>query len=321
MAKTEVQPEMALEEGSGSKAGRILLFAVPILFTIVLVGVLLTLLNPSTRNSVLETANKIPVVGAMLPKPTYTPEQQAAIKKAQQKASDEATIKQLKTQLEQKTAELNATKQKQASAQTEVDSLKKQAEDAKKAQEQAAASAAQQTKTDAKPSAQVRQLAATYGAMSASKAAPILETLTNEEIAMILNAMGTDQQSAVLQKMTPDKAAKISIMLKNAASPQALETAANAARAAADSADKASAQPQNNSAGGSLNQTQLAQTFSSMDASSAATLLSQMAKTNQAKVLTILKSVDDTTRSGILSQMAGTDSETAAALANKLIGN
>ncbi|OWR27846.1 kinesin [Saccharibacillus sp. O23] len=319
MAKTEVQPEMALEEGSGSKAGRILLFAVPILFTIVLVGVLLTLLNPSTRNSVLETANKIPVVGTMLPKPTYTPEQQAAMKKEQQKASDEATIKQLKTQLQQKTTELNAAKQKQASTQTEVDSLKKQVEDAKAAQKKAAAD--QQSKEKPKPSDQVRQLAATYAAMSASKAAPILETLTNEEIAMVLNAMGTEQQSAILQKMTADKAAKISIMLKNATSPQQLETAANAARAAADNADKASAQPQTNSTGGSLNQTQLAQTFSSMDAASAATLLAQMAKTNQAKVLTILKSVDDTTRSGILSQMAGTDSETAAALANKLIGS
>ncbi|OWA33763.1 hypothetical protein B9G55_20735 [Saccharibacillus sp. O16] len=320
MAKADIQPEMGLEEQSGSKAGRILLFAVPILFTVVLVGVLLTLLNPGTRNSVLETANKIPVVGSMLPKPTYTPEEKVAMQKEQQKASDEATIKQLKTQLEQKTSELNSTKQSQAKTQAEVESLKKQAADAKAAQEKAAAAAAQDPQEKPKPSDQVRQLAATYGAMSASKAAPILETLTNEEIAMIVNAMGTDQQSSILQKMTPDKAAKISIMLKNATSPQQLEQAANTARAAANKADKASAQ-KTNSTTGALNQTQLAQTFGTMDASSAAKLLAQMAKTNQAKVLTILKSVDDSARSSILSQMASTDSETAAALANKLIGS
>ncbi|EXG83133.1 MotE family protein [Saccharibacillus sacchari] len=317
MAKTGAEAEANLEEEpSGSKAGRILLFAAPVLFAIVLVGVLLTLLNPTARNSVLETANKIPVVGSMLPKPTYTPEQQAQRQEEKQAASAEATINQLKTQLEQKNTELKTAQKAQADTQTQVDALQKQVDDAKAQQEQTAAAA--EPEKDPGPSQQVKQLAQTYGSMSASKAAPILETLTDEEIAMILGAMSTEQRSGIMQKMTADKAAKVSIMLKSAASSEALETAANKARAAANNSEQPAQAA--TSTTGSLNQDQLSQTFSSMDASSAATLLIQMAKTNQAKVLTILKSVDDSTRSSILSQMASTDSETAASLANKLIG-
>ncbi|MEJ8302541.1 kinesin [Saccharibacillus sacchari] len=319
MAKTGAEAEVNLEEeSSGSKAGRILLFAAPVLFAVVLVGVLLTLMNPTVRNSVLETANQIPVVGPMLPKPTYTPEQQAQRQEEKQAASAEATINQLKTQLEQKNTELKTAQKAQVDTQTKADALQKQLDDAKAQQEQTAAAAAAEPAKDPGPSQQVKQLAQTYGSMSASKAAPILETLTDEEIAMILGAMSTEQRSAIMQKMTADKAAKVSIMLKSATSAEALETAANKARAAADSAEQPAQTA--TSTTGSLNQDQLSQTFSSMDAASAATLLIQMAKTNQAKVLTILKSVDDSTRSNILSQMASTDSETAASLANKLIG-
>ncbi|CAM3438719.1 MULTISPECIES: MotE family protein [Saccharibacillus] len=315
MAKAGAEADMNLEEGSGSKAGRILLFAVPILFTVVLVGALLALTNPNTRNTVLETANKVPLVGSMLPKPTYTPAQQAQKQEEKQAASAEATISELKTQLQQKTTELKTAQKAQADTQTKVDGLQKQLDAAAAAQ---TAKAAAEPAAEEGPSKQVKQLAQTYGSMSASKAAPILQTLTDAEIAMVLNAMGTEQRSGIMQKMTADKAAKVSIMLKNATSAKALEAAANTARTAADKASQPTQAA--TSTAGSLNQDQLAQTFSSMDASSAATLLAQMAKTNQAKVLTILKSVDDTTRSGILSQMAGTDSETAASLANKLIG-
>ncbi|GGN90449.1 MotE family protein [Saccharibacillus kuerlensis] len=319
MAKTETQADMGLEEESGSKAGRILLFAVPILFAVVLVGVLLTVMNPNARNTVLETANQIPVVGSLLPKPTYTPEQQAQRKEEQQAASAEATINQLKTQLAQKNAELKTTQQAQTDTQTQLETLQKQLEETEaKQKEEAEAAAAAEPKAEDKPSDKVKQLAQTYGSMSASKAAPIIQTLTDEEMAMILNAMNTEQRSAILQKMTADKAAKVSIMLKNAASAAQLEKAANTARAAVSSSDQSSQKTPSTS--GSLNQDQLSQTFSSMDAASASALLTQMAKTNQAKVLTILKSVDDATRSNILSQMANTDSETAASLANKLIG-
>ncbi|WP_172194446.1 MotE family protein [Saccharibacillus qingshengii] len=313
MAKAGTEVELDLEQPSGSKAGRILLFAVPILFTVVLVGALLALSNPTTRNTVLETANKVPVVGSMFPKPTYTPEQQAQKKEEKQVESAEATINELKTQLTKKNTELKTVQQAQVDTQKKVDDLTKKLETAQAKPKDAAAE-----KEPEKPSDQVKQLAQTYGSMSASKAAPILETLTDAEIAMILNAMNTEQRSSIMQKMAADKAAKVSIMLKNASSPSKLEAAANTARAAADKA----AQPAQaaSPSGASLNQDQLAQTFSSMEASSASTLLAQMAKTNQTKVLTILKSVDDTTRSNILSQMAGTDSETAASLANKLIG-
>lgn len=317
MAKTGAGADVNLEEEpSGNKAGRILLFAAPVLFAVVLVGVLLTLMNPTVRNSVLETVNKIPVVGPMLPKPTYTPEQQAQKQEEKQAASAEATINQLKTQLEQKNTELKTAQKAQVDTQTQVDTLQKQVDDAKTQQEQTAAAA--EPEKDPGPSKQVKQLAQTYGSMSASKAAPILETLTDEEIAMVLGAMSTEQRSSIMQKMTADKAAKVSIMLKSATSAEALEKAADKARAAANNSEQPAQTA--TSTTGSLNQDQLSQTFSSMDASSAAALLIQMAKTNQAKVLTILKSVDDSTRSNILSQMASTDSETAASLANKLIG-
>nr|WP_235440454.1 hypothetical protein [Paenibacillus sp. DMB20] len=83
------------EESSGGFE-RILLFLIPIIFTIVLVAVLLTLFNVNVRNGMMDVANKIPIVKNWVPDPKLTPEEEKEKKLKDQEVSAEATIQELK---------------------------------------------------------------------------------------------------------------------------------------------------------------------------------------------------------------------------------
>lgn len=68
-----------------------------------------------------------------------------------------------------------------------------------------------------------------------------------------------------------------------------------------------------------LDTAELNRTFSSMKPGNAATLLLQMAGTNQSKVLRILSVLDDAPRSDILSSMSELDKKATANLVSKLM--
>ena len=100
-----------IEKESGSGWEKFLMISIPIVFTVVLLGVLLTLFNVDIRNNMLELANKIPVVKDWVPDPVLDPEKEKLDESEKQVESAEATIEKLKSQVAAKETELQAAKE------------------------------------------------------------------------------------------------------------------------------------------------------------------------------------------------------------------
>ncbi|AIQ42077.1 kinesin [Paenibacillus sp. FSL R5-0912] len=307
------------DEGSAGKFERFLFLMIPIIFTLVLLGVLLTLFNMDIRNNVLEIANKIPVVEKWVPEPATDPDSDTAGETAddpqaetkEQAASSESTIKELKSQLNAQAAQLKQAEEDKASEANKAEALQKQIDGMK---EEAAAVAA--TEEDEDPYLkQVTDLAKLYAGMKASKAAPIMENLTTDEMVQIFSVMSNASKTAILEKMDPKKAADVSIKLKETTNSTDMAIAALQSRLKQDEAGTTTA-----AASANLDQEKLSQTFTSMPAADAATLLGSMYSISPDKVITILNTVSDTVRSSILGEMTKNDSAQTAKIVNRLMG-
>ncbi|MEK3871308.1 MULTISPECIES: MotE family protein [Paenibacillus] len=309
MAKTELKLEEELEE-SGGGFSRFLFFMTPILFTVVLFAVLLYLFNTNFRNTLLDIGNKVPFINNFVPDPELTDEEKAAVpadEKKQQESTD-ATVKELKEQVARQQAQLQAANQQAAEQQDKV----KQLEQELAAAEQKSAEEQQAAETEAYQK-EVKKLAQLYAEMSPSKAAAIFGNLTTDETLQMLNAMSNESKVAILEKMDPQKAAAISIKLKDVKTSDDLAIAALQSRLKKDAATGATG-----SAKG-LDDAQLSQTFASMSADAASQLILQTYKVSPDKGLKILKAVDDNTRSKILEIMTKTDEKTSVKILNQLL--
>ncbi|MEK4357273.1 kinesin [Paenibacillus sp. FSL M7-1455] len=299
-----------IEKESAGGFEKFLFFMIPIIFTVVLIGVLLTLFNVDVRNSVLSVADKIPVVKNWVPDPVKDPEKTKLQNAKDQVKSANATIDELKNKLAAKEADLQKAKEEKAEQEQKVKSLQDQLESAQNAE--TAAQGANPENADPYEK-QIKDLAKMYADMSPSKAAPIMQNMTTEEMVLLLSSMKTDSRTAILAKMDPKIAADVSMKLKDAVSSSDLAIAALQSRISKDAAEEKT------SASSGLDKTQISQTFASMPAKSAAELLLATYKISPDKVLKILNEVADSTRSGILDAMNAKDPKTAAVILNKLM--
>ncbi|WP_052421383.1 hypothetical protein [Paenibacillus sp. FSL R7-0273] len=307
--------DMELEnEESASKFERFLFLMIPIIFTLVLLGVLLTLFNMDIRNKALEVGNKLPFVSQWIPDPPAEPGGEAAEEEGgkEQAESSESTIKELKAQLAEKDAQLQQINNEKTEQATQVEALQKQIDTM--TAEAAAAKAAVEEEDPYQD--KVTELAKLYSGMKASKAAPIMENLTAEEQVQILSAMNNASKTAILEKMDPEMAAEVSIKLKESTNSTDMAIAALQSRLKQNQADTAAAP----AASGNLDQEKLSQTFTSMPAAEAAALLSSMYTVSPDKVITVLNTVGDTVRSSILAEMTKKDSALSAKILNRLMG-
>ncbi|WP_379126528.1 MotE family protein [Paenibacillus sp. sgz500958] len=306
--------ELELDNGeSAGKFERFLFLMIPIIFTLVLLGVLLTLFNMDIRNNVLSVANKIPFVEKWVPDPvveTNLTEQQQA---QEQAASSETTIKELKAQLAQQSADLKKATEEKAAQDTQVQALQSQIDGMEK---EATASVDPASEEDAYQK-QITELAKLYAGMKASKAAPIMENLTTEEMVQIFSVMNNTSKTAILEKMTPKTAADVSIKLKETTTSTDLAIAALQSRLKKESGTTAAT---TGSTSTNLDKEKLNQTFTTMPAANAASLLGEMYNISPDKVITILNSVSDSTRSSILGEMTKNDSAQTAKIVNRLMG-
>ncbi|WP_422657294.1 MotE family protein [Paenibacillus sp. EC2-1] len=298
------------KEESNGGFERILIFLIPIIFTIVLVGVLLTLFNINVRNGVLDLANKVPIIKEWVPDPVLTPEEEKLKAIKDQEESDEATIKELKKQLAEKETSL-----KELSEQKKVESNKVKDLQAQVEEMQNRTSATDEPEEDSYTK-QIRELAKVYADMSPSKAAPIMQNLTLEEMVLMLSEMKSAKRVAILEKMDPKTAADATMMLKDAKPAEDLAIAALQARLKKNEATKETVKSTEN-----LDKNQLSQTFSQMTPKNAADLLLQTYKISSAKTITILNTVDDGTRARILNAMSTIDPELTAKVLNRLMGS
>lgn len=309
--------DMELEnEESAGKFERFLFLMIPIIFTLVLLGVLLTLFNMDIRNNVLEIANKIPVVEKWLPDPPADPASEASddaeAQSEEQAASSEATIKELKAQLAAQEAQLQQVNEDKAAQETQVEALQQQIDTM--TQEAAAAEASAEETADPYQD-KVVELAKLYAGMKASKAASIMENLTTEEMVQIFSVMNNASKTAILEKMDAKKAADVSVKLKETTNSTDMAIAALQSRLKQEQTSTTSTSTSSN-----LDKEQLSQTITSMAAADAATLLGSMYSISPEKVITILNTVSDSVRSSILGEMTKTDSAQAAKIVNRLMG-
>ncbi|MFE6073229.1 MotE family protein [Paenibacillus sp. NPDC057886] len=303
-----------MEKESSGGWEKFLMISIPIVFTVVLLGVLLTLFNVDIRNNLLEVANKIPVVKDWVPDPVLDPEKKKLEKSEQQVESAEATIDKLKAQVSEKETELKAAKDATTTEAKKASDLQKKLDDAEKAAE----SAAQNPETESDYQKQIKDLAKMYANMSPSKAAPIMQNMTNEEMVLLLSAMQSAARTKVLEKMDPKTAADVTMMMKDAKPSGDLALDALQSRLKKETATTSTASTTNSK---NLDKNQLSQTFASMSASSGAKLLLETYKLSPDKTLTILNSVDDATRSQLLENMSTENSVETAKILNKLMGN
>ncbi|SDJ95195.1 Flagellar motility protein MotE, a chaperone for MotC folding [Paenibacillus sp. OK060] len=303
-----------MEKESSGGWEKFLMISIPIVFTVVLLGVLLTLFNVDIRNNLLGVANKIPIVKDWVPDPVLDPEKKKLEKSEQQVESAEATIDKLKAQLSEKETELKAAKDATTTEAKKASDLQKKLDDAEKAVE----TAVRNPETESDYQKQIKDLAKMYADMSPSKAAPILQNMTNEEMVLLLSAMQSAARTKVLEKMDPKTAADVTMMMKDAKPSGDLALDALQSRLKKETATTSTASTTNSK---NLDKNQLSQTFASMSASSGAKLLLETYKLSPDKTLTILNSVDDATRSQLLENMSTENSVETAKILNKLMGN
>ncbi|KYG92842.1 magnesium transporter MgtE N-terminal domain-containing protein [Paenibacillus polymyxa] len=322
LAENELDMDLGKESGGGFE--RFMFFLIPIVFTIVLVGVLLTLFNMDFRSEMISLGNKIPVVKNWIPEPKDKATQTKEADQKAQSESSEATIEQLKADLAKQTEELKkataakTTQDKKVTElQNQVNTLKTQQEQQSQASQpgQAGTQTTGGTTNEDPYVKQARDLASMYEGMTASKAAPIMENLTTEETVQLLSYMDPANSAKILQKMDAKKAADITMALKNVTPSTDLSVAALQSRLKKDQGTTAGTTSK------SLQSTQISSTFASMDKKSGAELILQTYKISPDKALNILNTVDDSTRGSLLQNMSAKDAAQTAKILNKLMGS
>ncbi|MEK0316039.1 MotE family protein [Cohnella sp. 56] len=301
-----------MADASAEKSGysgfeRFLFFITPVVFTAILLFVLMLMFNPSWREKAQTIGNQIPVISSFVPDSKSTPDPAQQADKAEVASVSEARQKlaELQALLSERDAALKSADAKNLTQQNTIAELQEKIAAAEK---QANAHEINQEAYQAK----IRSLADMYGKMTPGKAAPIMESMTAEEAALVMGAMNDTSRGRILEKMTPAVAADITMRLKDSVGVTNQQIAALQARVK-------QLEKQTKPASNALDTAALASTFSSMDAASAAGLLLQMSATEQAKTLRILSAMDNAARSGVLAEMSKLDKKKTAALVGKLV--
>ncbi|MFF2089011.1 MgtE protein [Paenibacillus sp. NPDC058174] len=295
-----------MEKESYNGFERMMFFVTPILFVVVLIGVVYILYNADMRNSMLKLGNSIPVLRNVLPEA----KQSTGGANDEQIKSDNMgrKIEDLQAQLTEKENELAQTAQQKTAQEQELKNLQTELDQLTKSSEKKGLE-------DEQYQAKIQELAGMYGKITPSKAAPILQAMTLEDMVLVLEAMRPDDRVRVMEKMNPKTAADATVMLKDTVPAKDRQIAAlQAELKKAQAAANATKQPSS-----TLDTAQLNATFSAMDPKSAAQLLIAMADVSPSKVLRILNGVDDNTRSAIVAGMSGINEKLTAQLVSKLM--
>jgi flagellar motility protein MotE (MotC chaperone) len=277
-------------------------FLTPILFTLVLVGVLLTLFSPDVRSRMLEAANRVPLLERIVPDPPA--DKGTLSENAIYEKNHSEKIAELESLLAAKDAELAELAGVRAELEQTVAQLEARIEELTQA-------SAERQLSDEEYQARISELASMFGQISPSKAAPILENMTMDEMVLIMDAMRPEIRVTVMEKMTPSVAAEATVRLKDTITAKDRQIAALQARINEYEARGESA--------AALNEDQIIATFGSMNPDSAAQILLQMADLNPAKVLDLLSALPPASRADVIEAMNKQNSKYTAQLVNKLV--
>lgn len=292
------------EKQGYSTLERIMFLMTPILFAIVLLGVLYTLFNNDFRNKMLEAGNSIPFIKDVLPEPKVagwlTNDDELKTSNMSAKIAD------LQAQLTAIESELAAANQTKTSLEQEVKNLENDNSQLKSANDE-------QSLEDEQYQAKIQELASMFSKITPSKAAPILQSMTLDEMVLVFANMRPDDRVRIMEKMNPQTAADAAMKLKDNVKAKDLQIAALQAKL------ESLKTPVTKPASSVLDQEQLSATFTAMDAKSAGELLIKMVEVSPSKVLRILNAVDNETRSAIIAEMSGIDEKLTAQMVTKLM--
>ncbi|MBD7967220.1 MotE family protein [Paenibacillus gallinarum] len=306
-----------LERESGGAWEKFMIIAIPVVFCLVLVVVLLVVLNVDFRKNAIDIASKIPIVKEWIPEEALDPETQKERQAEKQIESNKAVIDKLKTQLADAKTELEQVQQEKAEQDSNVQKLEDEIKELQVTTSSSDnATASDETETLDPYEKQVKELAKMYGQMKPSKAAPIIQSMTLEEQVQLLAEMKSDAQRSILEKMTPQAAAEVTAALKNTTTSESRAIAALQSKMNDKQATSTTTSNSRN-----LDKNELTQTFSSMSADNGANLILETYKLSPDQAITILKTVDDATRSKLLDQMSSADAAVSAKILNRLMGS
>lgn len=272
-------------------------FLIPFLYSSVLVTLLFLIFNQDVRNSVLESANKIPLIKEIVPDVKKeeslltSPEVLEVQRQAQEQLQEmENTVKSAIEASRQKEEEIREL-------QAQITALEQQLEEKRLSMEEY--------------SQHIQTLSNLYADMRANRAAPIIENLLPAERVLILSHMPLNEQAALLERMDPLVAAETTMALKDMEKVEDVQVAALQERVA-ELTGQLSEQSE------ALTTAELGATFAAMAAENASAVLLEMMKTNETKVIGILRAMTNQERSQILSAMSASDSAAAASVTSKL---
>ncbi len=278
----------------------------PLLFTMILTGVLLYFLGVNVVQSLQLWLNQVPYVESIVPDPS--PEAGEAMTPQEEAALLNQRLAQLSSELTSRDSELEQLQKIADERESKIKELEEQIKGLEQSLEEKRISEETQQ-------IEIKKLAQLYEGMSASRAAPIIEALTLEEAVLVMKAMKTDRQAEIFSKMDPQKAADISILLKDT------QLNENDQIAALQQRIKILTDSLSESAVLIRDKEKVINTYAQMPADQAARILSGMMNTNQQKALMIISGLDDGVRSAILAEIARTDVQLAVKITDALLAN
>ncbi|MFD2670101.1 MotE family protein [Marinicrinis sediminis] len=279
------------------------LFLIPIVFTSILTVVLLSMFNYNVMNSLLRVADSIPLVNMIVPDPATNADEEQPDGVDGDPVTTDAGPEQLAMQIAELETKISNSRDVITRKDSEIEKLREQIE---KLQEDLAT----KQQTDEEYQTRISNLAQVYADMTASKAAAIMENLTTPELVLILNQMGSDDQSRILEKMNPVIAAEASIQMKDEVTAKDQQIAALQARL---DIQEGALTPETK-----FSMEELGQTFANMSTKSAASVLMEMYASDPNKVINILRVMNVGSRSEILDEIADESKTTAAEISRKL---
>lgn len=283
---------------------RFMFLMIPILVVIVLLGVMLYVTNSDFRNRTLEVGQNIPVLKNVLPKPESMGDTTDDASVRSVKLNEK--IDELETELLSLKSELAAANQSKETQEQSIKDLEDENAQLKLANEEGLLE-------DEQYAAKISELASMFTKMTPSKAAPIVQNMTVDEMVLLFSAMRVDDRVRIMEKMDAGIAAEATVKMKDAVKAKDLQIAALQSRL-----DEAS-QPTETTVSSTLDQNQLSATFGAMNAASAGELLIKMIEVSPSKVMRILNSVSDSARSSILSEMSKIDQTATANMMSRLM--
>ncbi|WP_134700378.1 MotE family protein [Ammoniphilus sp. YIM 78166] len=280
----------------------------PVLFTLVLTGLLLNMLGYDVVNKVLTVGNKIPYIEKYLPDPVEEDEDmesaQPNLEEQVARLTEEISV--LNEEIQRKQSEIESMKKEHESVDNQTKKLEEEIINLQKQLEE-------KRVTDEERQVKMNDLAKLYSSMSPSKAAPILESLSTEEAVLVLAAMKPADRVGIVAKMNPQRAGELTILLKDLRLSEKDEMAALQQRIQALTKSLAEVEKTRRDI------EEMVKSFSVMNPATVADILIKMHHSSteeKEKVLSILAKMSNQQRGTVLEQM---DSELRAELISKLI--